>query len=278
VVDTIIQVLTNQKYGLGKPWVSLISGCKSDQPAAIGKIKIAKDGIEGPLQQYCSGTSCHATLATCQALESFGPECKRANVSTPTTKAWCSGGSCHTTLEACQKVEMFGPTCQETTLTANYNATSNFTHDQARALINSEIQVVSSGSCSDKANFKCTSLVGLTTASIKGVNSLLQDCKVADPNCTFKITGATETGHAPGNTGTHGAGHKLDLSMTTPLNNFVEKQPNRFRYDGIRTWTACSKPVTAYQYTDKKTGDVYLKEIGGCGDHWDVKWNQTRVN
>jgi len=103
-VDTIIQVLTNQKYGLGKPWVGLVSGCSSPQLGTIGKISIQKDGVEfvAPTTSYCDSSSkvCYTNRDECITKSAQGDITCRPQAS---QGVWCNTETkvCHSTVEDC---------------------------------------------------------------------------------------------------------------------------------------------------------------------------------
>ncbi len=99
----------------------------------------------------------------------------------------------------------------------------------------------------------CTSLDGVTATTLLGAVQLKNDCQ-----CSLKITGGTEQGHAQG-TLSHANGNKLDFQPNSTLDKYIQ---NNFisvkdRGDGAKQYRAPS-------------GSVYARE----GDHWDVTFAQ----
>lgn len=122
---------------------------------------------------------------------------------------------------------------------------TKLTHSQATTrLRSSNITWSSSGGCSDRYNSTCTSFEQVNLMSIQGAQTL----KSAS-GCALNVTGGTEVGHASG-TYSHWNGYKLDFSLSTCLNNYVERN---FTYIGSSKWRSGS-------------GNIYYKE----GNHWDV--------
>ena len=83
-------------------------------------------------------------------------------------------------------------------------------------------------------------------ATIQGIQTL----KSAS-GCGINVTGGTETGHASG-TYSHWNGYKLDTSLSTCLNNYIQ---GNFTSIGGSKWQSGS-------------GNIYYKE----GNHWDITY------
>ncbi|MGH3875675.1 MAG: hypothetical protein ACRDSK_01410 [Actinophytocola sp.] len=118
--------------------------------------------------------------------------------------------------------------------------------DATSRLRSSGITWSSSGNCSDRNNPTCTSFEQVNLATIQGAQTL----KSAS-GCALNVTGGTETGHASG-TYSHWNGYKLDYSLSTCVNNYVQ---GTFTYIGGSKWQSGS-------------GNIYYKE----GNHWDVTY------
>jgi hypothetical protein len=104
----------------------------------------------------------------------------------------------------------------------------------------------SSGGCSDRNRPNCTSFEQVNLTSIQGIRTL----KSAS-GCAVNVTGGTETGHASG-TYSHWNGYKLDTSLSTCLNNYIQ---GTFTSIGGSKWRSGS-------------GNIYYKE----GNHWDITY------
>ena len=118
--------------------------------------------------------------------------------------------------------------------------------DATQRLRASGITWSSSGNCSDRNNPTCTSFEQVNLTTIQGIQTL----KSAS-GCAINVTGGTETGHASG-TYSHWNGYKLDTSLSTCLNNYIQ---NSFSYIGGSKWQSAS-------------GNIYYKE----GNHWDITY------
>lgn len=124
---------------------------------------------------------------------------------------------------------------------------AKLSHSQAVAqLSNAGITVSSSGGCSDRYTPTCTSLEQVNSATIQGIITL----KSAS-GCAVNVTGGTEIGHADG-TYSHWNGYKLDTSLSTCLNNYIQ---GSFTSIGGNKWQSAS-------------GNIYYKE----GNHWDITY------
>jgi hypothetical protein len=104
----------------------------------------------------------------------------------------------------------------------------------------------SSGGCSDRNKPNCTSFEQVNLATIQGIQTL----KSAS-GCAINVTGGTETGHASG-TYSHWNGYKLDTSLSTCLNNYIQ---GNFTSIGGSKW-------------ESGAGNIYYKE----GNHWDITY------
>ncbi len=118
--------------------------------------------------------------------------------------------------------------------------------DATSRLRSSGITWSSSGGCSDRNNPTCTSFSQVNLSSIQGIQTL----KSAS-GCAINVTGGTETGHASG-TYSHWNGYKLDTSLSTCLNNYIQ---GNFTSIGGSKWRSGS-------------GNIYYKE----GNHWDITY------
>lgn len=118
--------------------------------------------------------------------------------------------------------------------------------DATSRLRSSGITWSSSGGCSDRNTPTCTSFSQVNLATIQGIQTL----KSAS-GCGINITGGTETGHASG-TYSHWNGYKLDTSLSTCLNNYIQ---GNFTSIGGSQWRSGS-------------GNIYYKE----GNHWDITY------
>ena len=104
----------------------------------------------------------------------------------------------------------------------------------------------SSGNCSDRNKPNCTSFEQVNLTTIQGIQTLKRAS-----GCAINITGGTETGHASG-TYSHWNGYKLDTSLSTCLNNYIQRS---FTSIGGNKWRSAS-------------GNIYYKE----GNHWDITY------
>ncbi|MFC5287972.1 hypothetical protein ACFPM7_13000 [Actinokineospora guangxiensis] len=118
--------------------------------------------------------------------------------------------------------------------------------DATSRLRSSGITWSSSGGCSDRNRSNCTSFDQINLATIQGVQTLR-----SATGCAINLTGGTETGHASG-TYSHWNGYKVDFSLSTCLNNYIQ---GTFTSIGGSKWRSGS-------------GNVYYKE----GNHWDVTY------
>lgn len=118
--------------------------------------------------------------------------------------------------------------------------------DAAARLRSSGITWSSSGGCSNRYQSNCTSFEQINLATIQGAQTLK-----SATGCALNVTGGTEVGHASG-TYSHWNGYKLDYSLSTCLNNYVQRT---FTYIGGNKWRSGS-------------GNVYYKE----SNHWDVTY------
>lgn len=124
---------------------------------------------------------------------------------------------------------------------------TKLTHSQATSrLSSSNITWSSSGGCSNRNNPTCTSFEQVNLATIQGIQTL----KSAS-GCAINVTGGTETGHASG-TYSHWNGYKLDTSLSTCLNNYIQ---GNFTSIGGSKWQSGA-------------GNIYYKE----GNHWDITY------
>jgi hypothetical protein len=118
--------------------------------------------------------------------------------------------------------------------------------DATSRLRSSNISWSSSGGCSDRYNSTCTSFEQVNLATIQGIQTLK-----SATGCGINVTGGTEVGHASG-TYSHWNGYKLDISLSTCLNNYIQ---GTFTSIGGSKWRSGS-------------GNIYYKE----GNHWDITY------
>jgi hypothetical protein len=124
---------------------------------------------------------------------------------------------------------------------------TKLSHSDATARLRSSgITWSSSGGCSNRNNPTCTSFEQVNLSSIQGIQTL----KSAS-GCAINVTGGTETGHASG-TYSHWNGYKLDTSLSSCLNNYIQ---GTFTSIGGSKWRSGS-------------GNIYYKE----GNHWDITY------
>ncbi|MGC4808228.1 hypothetical protein [Micromonospora sp. DT233] len=107
----------------------------------------------------------------------------------------------------------------------------------------------SSGNCSDRNVATCTSLEGVRQATIDGIITFKRAS-----GCAVTVTGGTETGHS-GGTYSHWNGYKLDIAMSTCIQNYVSAA---YTYVGYISGFG-------YQYR-AGSGNLYTRE----GNHWDI--------
>jgi hypothetical protein len=118
--------------------------------------------------------------------------------------------------------------------------------DATSRLRSSGITWSSSGGCSDRNNSTCTSFDQVNLTTIQGIQTLR-----SASGCAINVTGGTETGHASG-TYSHWNGYKLDISLSTCLNNYIQ---GNFTSIGGSKW-------------ESGAGNIYYKE----GNHWDITY------
>lgn len=115
--------------------------------------------------------------------------------------------------------------------------------DATSKLSASGIITTSSGQCSDQNNKKCTSLNGIPQSTIEKIIQIKTAC-----NCSFSITGGTETGHK-----SHGTGQPvLDLSFNQDLANYLLKNASSIGISMICTTLGDS----AYRYNCSTNEEV----------------------
>lgn len=130
----------------------------------------------------------------------------------------------------------------------------SFAREQLQA---SGIATFSSGNCTDPNNRTCTSLEGVRGDTIAQTLTIKDACG----DCTVRVTGGTETGHAGGAI-SHGSGHKIDLDDTPELDNFLKSRLTR---DGSRGGSHGGE-----RYRDA-CGNEYVRE----NSHWDITVTQA---
>ncbi|WP_030491953.1 hypothetical protein [Micromonospora chokoriensis] len=111
------------------------------------------------------------------------------------------------------------------------------------------ISWTSSGNCSDRNVATCTSFTDVRQATISGIITFRQAS-----GCAVTITAGTEVGHA-GGTYSHWNGYKLDISLSTCIQNYISAH---YTYVGYISGFG-------YQYR-APSGNLYTRE----GSHWDI--------
>jgi hypothetical protein len=107
-----------------------------------------------------------------------------------------------------------------------------YSHDEAvKVLSGAGIQVVSSGNCSDPNNKSCTSLEQIPKEAVANLISLKEKS-----NCSFSVSGGTETGHK-----SHGLGKpKMDVKPEDCLGDFLHKNKGDLATYGVNQ--ICTTP------------------------------------
>lgn len=112
-----------------------------------------------------------------------------------------------------------------------------------------------------------TSLEGIKEGTVNEIIRMKQECDTwmqkyysQEGGCNVFISGGTENGPHTSGACSHGNGYKVDLRLSTRLNEFIEKT---YKFYDIRTRDG------ALMYKSP-TGAIYAKE----DDHWDVQVNQ----
>lgn len=146
---------------------------------------------------------------------------------------------------------MGGNACGQPTPTAVVSDSAKLTNSEARAMLsNAGISVTSSGNCSNRNSFSCTSLDQVRSKTIAGIIAFQKSS-----SCKITITGGTEYGHAGGDY-SHSNGYKLDIAPTACVTNYIH---SHFKYKGLRSGD------NAPMYDDA-SGNRYANE----GSHWDI--------
>ncbi|MEU4232709.1 hypothetical protein AB0F17_51155 [Nonomuraea sp. NPDC026600] len=129
-------------------------------------------------------------------------------------------------------------------------ATVHMSHALAADWLRDEgLRTKSSGHCTNRNLFHCTSLEDVRTSTITRVIELKRQS-----SCPIMVTGGTETGHAPGRF-SHGKGYKLDITHNSCIDRYITKKHEKSgtRGDGAALYRS-------------PTGTVFADEI----DHWDI--------
>ncbi|MER6944565.1 hypothetical protein ABT294_11135 [Nonomuraea sp. NPDC000554] len=102
----------------------------------------------------------------------------------------------------------------------------HLTHASATDWLQDEgLHWTSSGHCSNRWRYNCTSLESVRTDTI----SRLIDLK-RESGCPIMVTGGTETGHAAGRY-SHSNGYKLDITPNACMNRYITEN---YDYSGKR--------------------------------------------
>lgn len=129
-------------------------------------------------------------------------------------------------------------------------ATVHMSHALAADWLRDEgLRTKSSGHCTNRNLFHCTSLEDVRTSTVTRVIELKRQS-----SCPITVTGGTETGHAPGRY-SHGKGYKLDITHNSCVDRYITKNNKKTgtRGDGAALYRSPS-------------GTVFADET----DHWDI--------
>ncbi|MEV1239303.1 hypothetical protein [Nonomuraea sp. NPDC049750] len=129
-------------------------------------------------------------------------------------------------------------------------ATVHMSHALAADWLRDEgLRTHSSGHCTSKQVYRCTSLEDVRTSTISRVIGIKRQS-----GCPVLVTGGTEAGHAPGPY-SHGNGYKLDITHNPCIDRYITKNHDKsgIRGDGAALYRAPS-------------GTVFADEV----DHWDI--------
>ncbi|MBT2226205.1 hypothetical protein [Nonomuraea sp. NEAU-A123] len=129
-------------------------------------------------------------------------------------------------------------------------ATVHLSHALAADWLRDEgLHTKSSGHCTNRNLFHCTSLEDVRTSTITRVIELKRQS-----GCPIMVTGGTETGHAPGRF-SHGKGYKLDITHNSCIDRYISKKHEKSgtRGDGAALYRS-------------PAGTVFADET----DHWDI--------
>jgi peptidase C39-like protein len=144
-----------------------------------------------------------------------------------------------------------GTACNQQSNSPNPTGSANLSNNDAlKMLTNAGITVTSSGNCSNRNSFSCTSLDQVRSKTIQGIIAFQKNS-----SCKITITGGTEYGHA-GGTYSHSNGYKLDIAPTACVTNYIH---SHFAYKGLRGGD------NAPMYDDPN-GNRFANE----GSHWDI--------
>jgi hypothetical protein len=144
-----------------------------------------------------------------------------------------------------------GTSCNQQSGSPNpTNSTTLANNDAVKMLSNAGITVTSSGNCSNRNSFKCTSLDQVRSKTIEGIIAFQKAS-----SCKITITGGTEYGHAGGSY-SHSNGYKLDIAPTSCVTSYIH---SHYAYKGLRGGD------NAPMYDDPK-GNRFADE----GSHWDI--------
>lgn len=130
-------------------------------------------------------------------------------------------------------------------------------HAEAMARLNEAgIPVVASGGYigPDRTRRNGTSLEGVQATSIDGIISFQEEC-----GCDITITGGTETWIHAGGARSHHSGHKIDISVSPEVDNYIQSNYTFVGYRG-------DDP----KYEDPD-GNIFVREDDPL--HWDILFN-----
>ncbi|MET7464663.1 hypothetical protein [Nonomuraea sp. NPDC005501] len=123
-------------------------------------------------------------------------------------------------------------------------------HDLAAGFLEEAgMRYKSSGHCTNRQVFTCTSLESVRTGTISRIIELKEES-----DCRITVTGGTEVGHAPGRY-SHGAGYKLDIAHNRCIDRYITDHYPRTetRGDGSPLYRS-------------EAGTIFADEP----DHWDI--------
>jgi len=144
-----------------------------------------------------------------------------------------------------------GTACNQQSDSPNPTGSTRLANNEAvKMLSNAGINVTSSGNCSNRNSFSCTSLDQVRSKTIEGIIAFQKAS-----SCKITITGGTEYGHAGGGY-SHSNGYKLDIAHTSCVTSYIH---SHYAYKGLRGGD------NAPMYDDPK-GNRFADE----GSHWDI--------
>lgn len=159
-----------------------------------------------------------------------------------------------------------------------------YSHEEALAMLDAaDIELYSSGNCSDKSNSSCTSGDGVKKETIHELVRLKGQCQAAHADCNVLGTGLAEEGHAKGDC-SHANGCKFDADKGTSgsFDQFMEntyggsdREEFVVAVDGIvrdayRFEYTPDTPPPGYSWVPTRSEPLRVTVIDE-GSHWDVQ-------